>query len=164
MLVLEAYLPFSWPVNSEGLTAVYSDQGQLVIDVGTLTGKPKPGKWPVRYPGPNEKDVPLEFGLGSPETPDPLPVGIKEAGYPITIQYRRDIANPHAPKAKLFAGKKEVPCWATTPEDPSRTDHPQPGTIFMIPKKKLQPGTRYTVRMIDRETGKKRSWSFTTEK
>ena len=137
-------------------------QGQLVVDVGTLNLKPGPDRWPVLYPTPGEKEVPLAFGLGSRETPDPLPVDVKEAGYPITAQYPPGVATPHAPRAKLFAGGVEVPCWVTTPEKPSRKDHPQLGVICIIPKKKLRPGTKYVVRMTDRMTGKERQWGFTT--
>ncbi len=138
--------------------------GHLVMDVGSLDPKEAKG-WPVCWPPPGQKDVPLEFGLGSRETPNPLPDGTASAGYPITIQYPEG-ARPRIrdPKAQLTADGQELACWISTPEDPARADWPQAGVTALIPKEKLKPGTTCVVKLRDRLGGEDRMWAFTTVK
>ena len=145
-----------WAYRKEG-------PGHLVIDVATHGRPVDSKKWPVVYPAPGQKDVPPEFGLGSRETPNPLPPGVRTGGYPITIQYP-PLARPHLSKPKLLAGTTVIPCWVSTPEVPAREDRPQPGVICLIAKRPLRPGTTYIVRLRDRLTGEAREWTFNTSK
>lgn len=131
--------------------------GHLVVDVGSRGRPVDPDRWPVVYPGPGQEGVPLEFALGSRETPDPLPPGVRSAGYPVTVMYPPG-ATPRDPRPRLLADGKEIPCWVSTPQAPAREDWPQPGVVCLIPKSKLRPGTTYVVRVGDRE------WFFNTAK
>jgi hypothetical protein len=67
-------------------------------------------------------------------------------------------------EAGLQSGWKEVPGLILTPDRPARADWPQPGTLCLIPKEKLKPGTAYTARFRYRELGAAREWTFTTRR
>lgn len=145
-----------WAFRREGV-------GILVIDVGTLGLKTDLGLFPVVYPVNGQKDVPLDFGLGSRETPNPIPGDGSGGGYPVTIQLveRR---KPYEIEARLYLDQKEVDCWLSTPADPARDDWPQPGVTALIPVRKLRAESTYTVRFKEKTTGVEREWSFTTGK
>jgi hypothetical protein len=144
-----------WAWRRDGL-------GYLVIDVGNAEAKPDPKVWPVLYPAPGQAEVPVEFGLGSRETPNPLPEGVDTAGYPVTIQFPERMEKILDLEVKLTEGGREVPCWLSTPDAPARKDWPQPGVVSLIPKEKLKPGTSYEVRLKTRDLS--REWAFTTRR
>jgi hypothetical protein len=144
-----------WAWRRDGL-------GYLVIDVGNAEAKPDPKVWPVLYPAPGQTEVPVEFGLGARETPNPLPEGIDTAGYPVTIQFPERLERIPDLEATLTEGGREVPCYVSTPDAPARKDWPQPGVVSLIPKAKLKPGTSYDVRLKTRDVS--REWTFTTRK
>lgn len=146
-----------WAWRRDGL-------GYLVIDVGNADGKADPKLWPVLYPAPGQSEVPLEFGLGARETPNPLPEGVDGAGYPVTIQFPERVEKLLDLELSLTEGGREVPCYVSTPDAPARPDWPQPGVVSMIPKAKLKPSTAYTARFRTRELGAAREWTFTTRR
>jgi hypothetical protein len=144
-----------WAWRRDGL-------GYLVIDVGNADARVDPKVFPVLCPASGQADVPLEFGLGARETPNPLPEGVDGAGYPVTIQFPE---RGKAPELKLALSEsgREVPCFVSTPGAPARKDWPQPGVFSLIPKAKLKPGTSYVVR-FETQDGGAREWTFTTRK
>jgi hypothetical protein len=146
-----------WAFRRDGL-------GYLVIDVGSADARHDPKLWPVLCPAPGQADVPLEFGLGARENPNPLPDGVATAGYPITVMFPEKAEKLLDLEVGLSAGGQDVPCWVSTPDKPARSDWPQPGVVCLIPKEKLKPGTAYTARFRYRESGAAREWSFTTKR
>ncbi len=138
--------------------------GYLVIDVGSVDLKVDPKKYPIVYPVDGQKDVPVEFGLGSRETPNPLPDGVQTAGYPVTAMFSDRVRRGPDVEAKLLEGAQEVACWLSTPDLPARKDWPQPGVVCLIPREKLKPSTLYTVKLRDRTSGVEKEWSFTTQR
>lgn len=151
-----AEIGVGWAYRKDGL-------GFLVVDVGG-EGRADPKVFPVVYPVNGQEDVPLEFALGSRETPNPLPDENAQAGYPITIQLPERRGRGAEADAQLFTGGTEVACWVSTPEAPARKDWPQPGVLCLIPKERLKAGTTYTVRFKDRPSGLEKEWSFSTRK
>jgi hypothetical protein len=145
-----------WAYRKDGL-------GYLVIDVGSTDLKVDPKVYPIVYPPNGQTDVPVEFGLGSRETPNPLPDGVQTAGYPVTIQFPERSRRLEV-EARLLQGTLELACHVSTPDKPARADTPQPGVVCLIPKEKLRPSTSYTVRVKERTTGLEREWTFTTGK
>lgn len=152
-----AEVGIGWAFRKDGI-------GHLVIDVAALEGKPDPKAWPVLYPAPGQADVPVEFGLGSRETPNPLPEEAQTGGYPVTIQFPEKVEKVLDLEASLSEGGKDVPCWVSTPDKPARADWPQPGVVCLIPKEKLKPATTYRVKFQHRTSGAARDWTFTTRK
>jgi Cysteine-rich secretory protein family len=146
-----------WAFRRDGL-------GFLVIDVGATDAKHDPKLWPVLYPAPGQSDVPVEFGLGARENPNPLPDGVTTAGYPITVMFPEKVEKLLDLDAGLTANGRDVPCWVSTPDRPARSDWPQPGVLCLIPKEKLKPGTTYTARFRYRDSGAAREWSFVTQR
>jgi hypothetical protein len=145
-----------WAYRRDGL-------GNLVIDVGASEGKINPKIFPIVYPSPGQTEVPLAFGLGSREQPNPLPEEAAPAGYPITIQ-QDERRRKSDPEGHLFEGSREVDCYVSRPDRPARGDWPQPGVTCLITKEKLKPGVTYTVKFHDRETAVEKEWSFTTRR
>lgn len=145
-----------WAFRREGV-------GILVIDVGTIDQKTDLKLFPVVYPVNGQKEVPLDFGLGSREVPNPIPGEGTVGGYPITIQLV-DRRKPYDIEAKLFLGAQEVECWLSTPANPARDDWPQPGVTSLIPVQKLKPDATYIVRFKEKTTSTEKEWTFTTRK
>jgi hypothetical protein len=152
-----AEVGIGWAFRKDGI-------GHLVIDVGATEGKVDGKTWPVLYPAPGQAEVPVEFGLGSREVPNPLPEEVQTAGYPITVQFPEKVEKIPDLELSLWEGGKEVPCWISTPDKPARADWPQPGVACLIPKEKLKPGTTYQVRFQYRSSGTARDWLFSTRK
>jgi hypothetical protein len=146
-----------WAFRRDGL-------GYLVVDVGTVDAKHDPKLWPVLCPAPGQTGVPVEFGLGARENPNPLPDGVSTGGYPITVMFPEKVEKLLDLEVGLTAGGQDVPCWVSTPDRPARSDWPQPGVVCLIPKEKLKPGTTYTARFRYRESGASREWMFTTKR
>ena len=137
--------------------------GHLVMDVATLELKFDPKLYPVVYPVNGQKEVPLDFGLGARETPNPIPGEGTVAGYPITIQFP-ERKKPYDIEAKLCLGSQEIECWLSTPTAPARDDWPQPGVVALLPLQKLKPDTTYIVKLKEKTTRLEKEWSFTTKK
>ena len=146
-----------WANRKDGL-------GFVVIDVGGSDVRPDAKLYPIVYPVNGQEDVPLDFGLGGRETPNPLPDDGTVAGYPITIQIPERRGKGCEAEVQLLTGGTEVASWVSTPDSPARKDWPQPGVICLIPKEKLKPGMAYTVRFKDRLSGLEKEWSFSTRK
>jgi hypothetical protein len=146
-----------WAFRRDGL-------GYLVIDVGNSEGPADAKFWPVLYPAPGQTDVPLDFGLGAREMPNPLPEGVDAAGYPVTIQFPERVEKLLDLELSLTEGGRDVPCHVSTPQAPARKDWPQPGVVGLIPKAALRPATAYRVRFAYRELGAAREWTFTTRR
>ena len=132
-----------------------------VLDISSRGGALTPA--PIRYPGPGEADVGLEFGS---EDPDPLPPGAPpSAGYTVTLQFPSGLTSVRNVSASLTGGGGAVvPVYLSTPESPARSDFPQQNTIFMIPTARLRPGTTYTATVaavVDGATFTSQ-WSFST--
>jgi uncharacterized protein YkwD len=140
-----------WAYRKDGL-------GYLVVDVGSLEARVDPKVYPIVYPVDGQREVPREFGLGSRETPNPVPEEGAAPGYPVTVQLPE--RRPADPELRLYQGGQEVSCWLSTPERPARKDWPQAGVACLIPKEKLKAEATYTVRFQDRALRKE--WSFTT--
>ena len=152
-----AEIGIGWASRRDGL-------GFLVVDVGGSDARPDPKLFPIVYPVNGQEDVPLEFGLGGRETPNPLPDENAAAGYPITIQIPERRGKGSDAEVQLLDGTTPVPSWISTPDSPARKDWPQPGVISLIPKEKLKPATTYSVRFKDRLSGLEKDWTFTTRK
>jgi hypothetical protein len=146
-----------WATRRDGV-------GVLVVDVGGSEVKADAKIFPIVYPVNAQEDVPLEFGLGARENPNPLPDENASAGYPVTIQIPERRAKSCDAELQLLDASTPVPSWISTPDSPARKDWPQPGVISLIPKEKLKPATIYTVRFKDRLSGLEKEWSFTTRK
>jgi hypothetical protein len=145
-----------WAYRRDGL-------GHLVIDVATVDLRTDLKLFPIVYPVNGQRDVPVDFGLGARETPNPIPGEVPGGGYPITIQLV-ERKRPYDVDAKLFTGSQEVECWLSTPSSPARDDWPQPGTIALIPTQKLKADTTYLVKFKERTTNLEKEWTFTTRK
>jgi hypothetical protein len=146
-----------WATRRDGV-------GFLVVDVGGSDVRPDPKAYPIVYPVNGQDDVPLEFALGARENPNPLPDENAAAGYPITIQIPERRGKACDAELQLLDGTTPVPSWISTPDSPARKDWPQPGTLGLIPREKLKPGTLYTVRFKDRLSGLEKEWTFTTRR
>jgi hypothetical protein len=146
-----------WANRKDGL-------GFLVVDVGGSDVKPDAKAYPIVYPVNGQEDVPLEFGLGARENPNPIPDDGTVAGYPVTIQIPERRGKACDAEVRLFTGGTELVCWLSTPDAPARKDWPQPGVLCLIPREKLKPATTYTARFKDRLSGLEKEWSFTTRK
>lgn len=150
-----------WAFKRDGM-------GQLVLDLGP-PGAPKPPRTtPILWPVPDQTDVPLEFGLGAGEQPNPVPDPGAKPGYPVTLHFLQAGWRPVDSEARLSIGARAVPCWVSTPERPALKDRPQPLVVCLIPKEKLKPSTTYTVGFSCRQGGVdgsprwSKEWSFTT--
>jgi hypothetical protein len=152
-----AEIGIGWATRRDGI-------GFLVVDVGGSDVRPDPKLFPIVYPVNGQEDVPLEFGLGARENPNPLPDENAVAGYPITVQIPERRGKGCDAEFQLLDGTTPVPSWISTPDSPARKDWPQPGTLGLIPKEKLKPATIYTVRFKDRLSGLEKDWTFTTRK
>ncbi len=146
-----------WAYRKDGL-------GFLVVDVGGGDSRPDPKQYPIVYPVNGQEDVPLEFGLGGRENPNPIPDDGTLGGYPVTVQVPERRGRGGDAELKVYSGETEVAGWLSTPEAPARKDWPQPGVFCFIPRERLKPGTVYTVKFRDRLSALEKEWSFSTRK
>jgi len=147
-----------WAYRKDGL-------GFLVVDVeGGAGGRADPKLYPIVYPANGQEDVPLEFGLGGRENPNPIPDEGALGGYPVTVQIPERRGRGADAELKLYTGGTEVAGWLSTPDAPARKDWPQPGVICLIPREHLRPGSVYTVKFRDRLSGLEKEWTFSTRK
>jgi hypothetical protein len=146
-----------WAYRKDGL-------GFLVVDVGGGDSRPDAKPYPIVYPVNGQEDVPLDFGLGARENPNPLPDEGTVGGYPVTVQIPDRRGRGSDAELKLFTGETEVAGWLSTPDAPARKDWPQPGVVCLIPRERLRPGTQYTVKFRDRLSNLEKEWTFTTRK
>jgi uncharacterized protein YkwD len=134
---------------------------------------------PVMFPSEDQKTVPVLFGLGMPESPNPLPPEAGQsrisAGYPITVTFPRRvrIRNVTATLAvernnASESSSSDVPAWVSSPEKPAIQNSAitQGSTVCIIPKAPLNGETTYrvTVKADVAGTPWTHSWNFTTKK
>ncbi|MCX5745129.1 MAG: CAP domain-containing protein [Proteobacteria bacterium] len=138
-----------------------------VMFINAPTPPPAAQGWPVAYPGRDQQDVPLAFGL---EIPNPIPGGGHLGGYPITLQFPPFDKVTDVAVELVDAKGTKVPVYLSTPEAPA-TSFGQYGVICAIPRTLLDAGARYTVkvsamwapgRVEPRPQKVERTWSFTT--
>jgi uncharacterized protein YkwD len=124
--------------------------------------KPDPNVLATLYPGKGQKDVPIYFGreLGGLVAGQP-PHHV--AGFAVTANFFFGTKLQDVSAQLIDAGGEQVACWRSTPEKrlPGTGNYAQ---LLLIPKKPLEPATRYTVKMSAEVDGKSwaESWSFTT--
>ena len=121
----------------------------------------------VTWPAPGQKNVPL--GWGGEEIPNPLRLHPVKPGASVGTVVSFSHFTPEneairVESAAIFDESGEVvPFYLNTPQnDDELTD-----TAFLIPKKPLKPGVRYTVSVLAHGAvhgaALHRQWSFTTE-
>lgn len=150
-----AEIGVGWAYRKDGL-------GFLIVDVGGTESRPDPKLYPIVYPVNGQEEVPLDFGLGARENPNPLPDDGTAGGYPVTVQIPERRGRGSDAELKLYTGETEVAGWLSTPDAPARKDWPQPGVVCLIPRERLRPGTQYTVKFRDRLSNLEKEWTFTT--
>jgi hypothetical protein len=128
--------------------------GISVLDLGA--GPPATGD-PIAYPADGQSDVPAAF-VGA-EVPDPLPQGsITPAGYPVTLVVGG--AQQLAVTTGRLLGRdgKEVASYTLSPGNQIGASQ-----WALVPKRPLEPGTKYTVEVSGTVDGQSfsRRWSFT---
>lgn len=121
---------------------------------------------PVFYPAPDQTNVPVNFPI-SGEEPNPIPEASDgRAGYPITAFFPENEPLKNATGELTLAEGEKTQCWFSSPEKPANPKFAkQQGTaICLIPKKPLQPNTRYQVRIAGELADAKweKKWEFTT--
>jgi hypothetical protein len=136
--------------------------GVAVLDSGSMVATIHQNWWVV-WPPDGMRDVPTRF---VPELPNPVP-GEDQArfGYPITLQLGQRTEDGPAVAMVLHAGGANgptVPCWFSSPEQPTNADCAPPGACCLIPKEPLERDRTYTV--VARIPGDAQDlvWSFRT--
>jgi uncharacterized protein YkwD len=134
---------------------------------------------PVMFPAEDQKAVPVLFGLGMPESPNPLPPEASQsrisAGYPVTITFPRRVRIRNVKVTLAIrrdnaseSGSNDVPAWVSSPDKPAIQNSAitQGSTICIVSKAPLNAGTTYRVTVRADVAGKPwtHSWSFTTKK
>jgi hypothetical protein len=136
-------IPLLQPSLREIGIGYYEKNGYIVTLIDCISGTT--GERPlaiVSYPGDSQKNVPLKMG---PENPDP--VGEKgEYGFPITIYFTQNQFITQVEFVLSDAKNMSVECFVSTPEKPA-TDFTQWNTICAIPKKTLNPNSKYSVQL-----------------
>jgi len=169
------------PLLEPGLVRVgiALEAGTAVLDCGSFV-KPRTGVgadaasrsegdptyWGVAWPPSGATDVPTRFEA---ELPHPVP-GEDEStmGYPITWQLRYRFAARPTVELALHAGSASgplVPCWFSTPTEPTNPKLATDDAWCLIPKKPLDPGGAYSVTAKIEFHGETReadafAWSF----
>lgn len=131
-----------------------------VIDLGSG----RSGNQLVLFPPDKEKDVPLQFGI---ESPDPVPMSKdKKVGFPITVHFAEGVPVKVLSAKLVDDTKKEVAVWLSTPESPAVHAILQRSVVALIPKAPLKPLTTYRV-SIEAQIGDDKvtkAWTFITAK
>ena len=115
-----AEIGVGWAYRKDGL-------GFLIVDVGGSDTRPESKLYPIVYPVNGQEDVPLDFGLGARENPNPIPDDGTAGGYPVTVQIPDRRGRGADAELKLFTGETEVAGWLSTPEAPARRTGRSPG-------------------------------------
>ncbi len=132
----------------------------VVLDSGSMVAFVNED-WHVAWPPAGARDVPTRF---VPELPNPVP-GEDQArfGYPITLQVGvRTNQSEAEVTMRLLDGTREVPCWFSSPQQPTNAELAPPGAFCLIPKAHLRPGTTYTVVVRFPREHRDLTWSFRT--
>jgi hypothetical protein len=140
-----------------------NQEGYSTLNFGSLrplyTGPPRI----VLYPVPGQKDVPTTFTGG--EIPDPLRMHGAKAPTGYILSYFLFAAG--TPVIRVVggqltdAGGQQVPIFLNTPANDDKLTN----GAFLIPRKPLEPGARYTATIQALTSGGlniSRTWSFTT--
>lgn len=155
------------PLLNPGLVRVGwgATKGCAVLDVGSLVLPTEMDAFIV-WPPRNGEDLPRSFVS---ELPNPVP-GEDQSnwGYPITLQRFTEEGEPRV-VLRLFEGRavddgKVVDCHFSTPSEPTNTELAPANDFCLIPKKRLEANTTYTVEAHDVLSDKKIVWHFTTGK
>ena len=84
-------------------------------------------------------------------------------GYPITLQVGVRANQSEAEVTmRLLDGTKEVPCWFSSPQQPTYAELAPAGAFCLIPKAHLKSGTTYTVVIRFVREQRDLTWSFRT--
>lgn len=140
----------------------------FVLDPTGSDFRLQPKVYPVIFPAPDQKGVPILHALGAGESPDPRPDKDSRSGYPVTVLFYVPFWHPGDSLLTLSAFGKEVPGWLSTPEKPAVPGRPQKGVVAFLPREPLSPGTSYTATFKCRQIGIEktpewtRAWTFTT--
>lgn len=132
----------------------------VVMDSGSLVAVVDE-PWRVAWPPEGAKGVPVRF---VPELPNPVPgEDQSKFGYPITLQVGpRRTQGTVGVTMRLLDGGREVPCWFSSPQQPTFADLAPPGAFCLIPKSHLRPGTTYTVVVRFLDEANDLTWQFRT--
>lgn len=141
----------------------------LVVDLSEVDYRIQCSKYPLLYPQPDQDNIPLVYGLGEGEEPEPVR-NAERFGYPITLWGTYGGWVPGEAVATLATNEGLVESWVFTREHPALRDREKPDTVCIIPKAPLRPATLYTVTVrckqyrLEKTPEWSKSWSFTTEK
>lgn len=156
------------PLLDPGLRRIgYSRVADIaVLDAGSMVeppsaDAPKTVVWP--YDG--MRGVPIAFA--GPELPNPVPgEDQSKFGYPITVQFPHTLGERPALVRMVLrkggANGPEVPCWFSSPEQPTNPVLAPPSAACLIPKAPLEKGTSYHAEVEFLDAGTKVTWSFKT--
>lgn len=136
-------IPLLQPSLKEIGIGCYEKNGYIVTLIDCISGTTgENAQAVVSYPGNLQKEVPLKMG---PENPDP--VGEKgEYGFPITIYFTQNQFITQVEFVLSDSKKNPLECFVSTPGKPA-ADFTQWNTICAIPKKPLQPNSKYSVQL-----------------
>jgi hypothetical protein len=151
------------PLLNPGLFGVGLGRSEevVVLDTGSLVLAP----WKdhvVLWPLPEAEDVPRAF---VPEIPNPVPgADMAQLGQPVSVQLFFVQQGAEVELAlELFAGGLDgapVASHFLSPQAPLQVENAPPNAWGLVPKRWLEPRSRYTARA--RWSGAERVWSFTT--
>ncbi len=125
---------------------------------------PEPGspasrfRGPVAFPAPNAKEIPLRAGSDAVSL-----VGVPEAGFPLTLQFRRGEDLSSLAVEATLSGASGAPVELVKP-DPVRARAAAPGCAVFVPKAPLAARTTFRATASFTRGGKKETlaWTFTT--
>lgn len=138
----------AWPGKNELLTAI--DARRMKDEASEI----------LVYPAHGQRNVPLEFGLGRGEFPDPLPKGRNGGGYPITLtctgRYGEMVLEDDQPEVVLENAKGErIPAWVSYPARPANLQVKDNSlSVCAIPWVPLKKNTAYKATITVRIDGK----------
>jgi uncharacterized protein YkwD len=147
------------PLTHPGLLRVgFGFEGNVcVLDAGSVVYPS--GTWMQPYPFAGQKGVPLNM---TPEMPNPVPEreDQRTLGYPITLQLPTNTLEQDIVLSLSTGQGETVPCFFSSPRDPSNPVLAPDGVWCLLPEAPLRPATKYRVRAV--WTGGSYEWDFTT--
>ncbi|MBL8752316.1 MAG: CAP domain-containing protein, partial [Planctomycetes bacterium] len=150
------------PLLDPGLLRIGLGQSDdvVVLDSGSMVAFVNE-EWHVAWPPGGATNVPVRF---VPELPNPVPDEDQSRfGFPITLQTGvRSNESEAEVTMRLLDGLREVPCWYSTPQQPTNAELAPAGTFCLIPKAHLKSGTTYTVVVRFVREQRDLTWTFRT--
>lgn len=131
------------PLTHPGLLRIgFAAAGDTSVLDCTSLSDPS-GAYEGHYPFDGQKGVPLKF---RPELPNPVPEREDQStlGYPITYQIGPDWDSTGV-ELKLLLNGETVPCFYSTPGEPTNPRIAPAGCFCLIPKSPLEPNKQYEV-------------------